>query len=47
MTYYTSDLHLGHENILKQRTIFTNVEVMNSFLIEKWNRRISHKHLII
>jgi len=40
MTYYTSDLHLGHENILKQRTMFSTVEEMNTFLIEKWNKKI-------
>ena len=42
MTYYTSDLHLGHENILKQRTMFTDIEEMNSFLIEKWNKKINN-----
>ena len=41
MMYFTSDLHLGHENILAHcQRPFTNVEEMNEALIENWNRKV-------
>lgn len=45
---FTSDLHLGHENIIatcgrNAKTCgkdFASVKDMNAFLIEKWNRKV-------
>lgn len=37
---FTSDLHLGHESILTVRTQFHDIEEHDSFLIEKWNKRV-------
>lgn len=35
--FYTSDLHLGHENILPSRPQFNSIEMHDEFLIERWN----------
>ena len=41
MTFYTSDLHLGHENIIKLcGRPFAHVAQMNEKLIENWNRKV-------
>lgn len=41
MMYFTSDLHLGHENILAHcQRPFTCIEEMNEALIENWNRKV-------
>lgn len=47
MTYFTSDLHLGHANIIKlcQRP-FENVDEMDEALIENWNRKV-HKNDVV
>jgi calcineurin-like phosphoesterase family protein len=40
--YYTADQHFGHENIIKHcQRPFRNVEEMDSFMIERWNERVS------
>lgn len=40
-TYFTSDLHLGHENaIISCGRPYSSVEEMNEDLIERWNRKI-------
>jgi calcineurin-like phosphoesterase family protein len=40
--YWTSDLHLGHANIIGYcRRPFANVEKMNNALIERWNDTIA------
>lgn len=38
MIFFTADLHLGHENIIKlcQRP-FKNIEQMDNALIQNWN----------
>lgn len=41
MNYYTSDLHLGHENIIKLcERPFADVDEMNRILVERWNARV-------
>lgn len=37
MIYFTSDLHLGHENILKHRPQFDSIEEMNETIIRNIN----------
>lgn len=41
MKYYTSDLHLFHNNIIKyEDRPFNNVEEMNDYIIYKWNSKV-------
>jgi len=43
MIYYTSDLHLGHENIIKLcNRPFSSLDEMNETLIENWNKRVTN-----
>ena len=47
MIYFTSDLHLGHENIIKHcGRPFSSVEEMDEFIITNWNKRV-HKNDIV
>jgi calcineurin-like phosphoesterase family protein len=40
--YWTSDLHLGHANIIRYcRRPFADVETMNEALIERWNDTVT------
>ena len=42
MIFYTSDLHLGHENIVRScQRPFSSAEEMDEVLIKKWNERVS------
>ena len=39
--FYISDLHIGHENILRfDNRPFADVNEMNNKLIENWNARV-------
>ena len=39
--YYTSDLHLGHANIIKLcNRPFSNTEEMDETLVSNWNARV-------
>ena len=41
MNYYISDLHIGHENILRfDNRPFADVNEMNNKLKENWNARV-------
>lgn len=41
MNYYTADLHLGHENILRlSKRPFASVEEMDEMLIKNWNSTV-------
>ena len=38
---FTSDLHLGHKNILSNRPEFSDIDEMNEYLIKKWNDKVN------
>lgn len=41
-TFFTSDTHFGHENIIKFcKRPFSSVEEMNEALVENWNKVVS------
>ena len=41
MKFYTSDLHLGHDNIIKLcKRPFKNTKEMNYKLIQNWNKKV-------
>lgn len=41
MTYFTSDQHFGHENIIRlSHRPFASVEEMNEAVIAKWNAKV-------
>ena len=45
--FFTSDLHLGHKNIIKYcNRPFSDVEEMNEALIENWNKQVDHNDKI-
>lgn len=47
VVFYTSDLHLGHENVLKYcNRPFKSIEEMDACLIANWNRRITQNDTV-
>lgn len=46
-TFFTSDLHFGHKNILRfDNRPFTTVEEMDAAIISNWNQRVSPKDTV-
>lgn len=45
-TYFTSDWHLGHKNILKYRDGFSSVEEHDKTLIENFNKVIRKRDVV-
>lgn len=46
-TFFTSDHHLGHANIIKHcNRPFATVEEMNEVLIVRWNERVANKDTV-
>lgn len=44
MNYFISDLHLGHENIIKlTKRPFATIEEMNEVLINNWNKVVKEE----
>ena len=44
MIYFTSDLHFGHDNIIRHTgRSFENAEEMDRILIKKWNQTVSSR----
>lgn len=47
MIYFTSDLHLGHSNILKLcNRPFATIEEMDEYIINKWNKKITNNDTV-
>lgn len=47
MIYFTSDLHLGHKNVLKLcNRPFGSIEEMDACLIENWNSRVTNNDTV-
>lgn len=45
--FFTSDLHLGHENVICfDNRPFNNVEEMNNELIKRWNNKVGKGDLV-
>lgn len=48
-TFFTSDLHLGHKNIIKfeaEHRPFSSVEEMNEAIVDRWNRTVGVKDVV-
>ena len=44
MTYFTSDLHIGHENIIRfSNRPFSTLDEMNRTLVDNWNSRVTER----
>lgn len=47
MIYFTSDLHLGHKNIVDLcKRPFANVDAMDAVLIDNWNRKVKKNDIV-
>ena len=47
MTLFTSDLHLGHNNIVNLcKRPFEDVDEMDAVLIDNWNRKVKKNDVV-
>lgn len=47
MIFFTSDLHLGHENCIRLcNRPFSSIEEMDETLIENWNHKVTGKDTV-
>ena len=47
MIYYTSDLHLCHENIIRLcNRPYKTIEEMNEDLINRWNKKVKPNDVV-
>lgn len=47
MIFFTSDLHLNHNNILKyEQRPYRDIEDMNQSLIDNWNKKVSRNDTV-
>ena len=47
MIYYTSDLHLGHENVIRHcNRPFADADKMDNVLIDNWNRVVNRNDTV-
>ena len=47
MVYFTSDLHIGHKNIIEfDNRPFSSVEEMNEELVKRWNNKVKPGDLV-
>lgn len=44
--FFTSDLHLGHVNIVKYRPGFSDVDDMNRTIIDNWNSLVENDDIV-
>jgi len=45
--YFTSDLHLGHENAIRfDQRPFNSVEEMDAELVRRWNAKVSNEDTV-
>lgn len=48
LTFFTSDLHFGHENVIKySNRPFLSVEEMDQTLVDNWNNVVKEKDTVI
>ena len=49
MRYYIADLHFFHENMNTKMDCrgFANVEEMNEYIIEKWNKKVRNNDEVV
>ncbi len=47
MIYFTSDLHLGHSNVLKLcNRPFETIEEMDEYIIDNWNKKVTNNDTV-